>query len=58
MYFGVRRSILLYKPLITLAQAMIVFGNLTPIKDAFNLGFKDFIKWLIKADLFYLVSLV
>ena len=52
-----RRSILLYKPLITLAQAMIVSGSLTFIKDAFNLGFKDFIKQLIKADLFYPVSL-
>ena len=57
MYFGVRRSISLYKPLMTLVQAMTVSGSLTPIRDAFNLGFKDSIKWLIKADLFYLVSL-
>ena len=48
---------LLYKPLMTLAQAMTVSGSLTPIRDAFNLGFKDFIRRLIKADLFYPVSL-
>jgi len=42
----------------TLAQAMIVSGSLTPIRNAFNLRFKDFIKQLIKADLFYLVSLI
>ena len=53
-----RRSILLYKPLMTLAQAMTVSSSLTPIRDTFNLGFKDFIKQLIKANLFYLVSLV
>ena len=58
MYFGARRSISLYKPLMTLAQAMTVSGSLTPIRDAFNLRFKDFIKRLIKADLFYPVSLV
>jgi len=53
----VRRSILLYKPLMTLAQVMIISGSLTPIRDAFNSGFKDFIRQLIKADLFYPVSL-
>ena len=53
-----RRSISLYKPLMTLTQAMIVSGSLTPIRDIFNLGFKDSIKQLIKADLFYPVSLV
>ena len=58
MYFGVRRSMLLYKPLMTLVQAVIISGSLTPIRDTFNLGFKDFIKQLIKADLFYPVSLV
>ena len=39
-------------------QAVIIFNTLTPIKASFGLGFKDFIKQLIKADLFYLVSLV
>jgi len=48
----------LYKPLITLAQAVRVSGSLIPIKAAFSLEFKDFIKQLIKADLFYPVSLV
>ena len=56
MYFGVRRSISLYKPLMILAQAVIVSGSLTPTRDAFNSGFKDFIRWLIKADSFYPVS--
>ena len=58
MCFGVRRSISLYKPLITLAQAIIVFGSLIPTKAVFNSGFKDFTKQLIKADSFYLVFLV
>jgi len=58
VYFGVRRSILLYKPLMTLAQAITVSSSLTPTRNAFNSGFKDFIKQLIKADLFYPVSLV
>ena len=57
MYFGVRRSISLYKPLMILAQAVIVSGSLTPIRDAFNLGFKDSIRRLIKANSFYPVSL-
>ena len=36
----------------------MVFSSLTPIRDAFNLGFRDFIKQLIKINLFYLVFLV
>ena len=47
----------LYKPLIILAQVVIVSGNITPIRDTFNSRFKESIKWLIKVDLFYRVSL-
>jgi len=42
----------------TLAQAVTVSGSLTPIRDAFNLGFRDSARRLIKVGLFYLVSLV
>jgi hypothetical protein len=31
----------LYRPLITLAQAVRVSGSLTPIREAFSLEFKD-----------------
>ena len=58
MYFRVRRSILLYKPLIILAQVVRVSSSLTPIREAFSLEFRDFTRRLIKAGLFYLVSLV
>ena len=57
MYFGVRRNMSLYKPLMTLTQAVTVSGSLTPTRDTFNSGFKDFIRQLIKADSFYPVSL-
>jgi len=40
-----------------LAQAVIVPSSLTPIRDAFNLGFRDSTRRLIKAGSFYLVSL-
>jgi len=40
-----------------LAQVVMVLSSLTPIRDAFNLGFRDSTKQLIKAGLFYLVSL-
>jgi len=40
-----------------LAQAVIVPSSLTPIRDTFNLGFRDSTRQLIKAGLFYLVSL-
>ena len=57
MCFGVRRSILLYKPLIILAQAVRVSSSLTPIREAFSLEFRDSTRRLIKAGSFYLVSL-
>ena len=57
MCFRVRRSILLYKPLIILAQAVRVSGSLTPIREAFSLEFKDSTRRLIKVGLFYPVSL-
>ena len=58
MCFRVRRSILLYKPLIILAQVVRVSSSLTPIREAFSLEFRDSTRQLIKAGLFYLVSLV
>ena len=57
MCFRVRRSILLYKPLIILAQVVRVSGSLTPIREAFSLEFRDSTRRLIKAGLFYPVSL-
>ena len=41
-----------------LVQAVTVPSSLTPIRDAFSLGFRDSTKQLIKAGSFYLVSLV
>ena len=58
MYFRARRSILLYKPLIILAQVVRVSSSLTPIREAFSLEFRDSTRRLIKAGSFYLVSLV
>jgi len=58
MCFGAKRSMLLYKLLITLVQAITVFGSLTLTKATFSLKFRDFTRRLIKADLFYPVSLV
>ena len=57
MYFRAKHSMLLYKLLITLAQLVTVFGNLTPIRATFSLGFRDSTSQLIKADSFHLVSL-
>ena len=39
--FKARRSMSLYKLLITLVQSVTVFGNLTPIRAIFSLGFRD-----------------
>ena len=49
---------LLYRPLIILAQVVRVSSSLTPIREAFSLEFRDSIRQLIKAGSFYLVSLV
>ena len=58
MCFRARRSILLYKPLIILAQVVRVSGSLTPIREAFSSEFRDSTRRLIKAGSFYPVSLV
>ena len=58
MCFRVRRSILLYRPLIILALAVRVSSSLTPIREAFSLEFRDSTRRLIKAGSFYPVSLV
>ena len=55
--FQVRRSILLYRPLIILVQVVRVSSSLTPIREAFSLEFKDSTRQLIKASSFHLVSL-
>jgi len=47
----------LYRPLITLMQAVTVSGNLTPIRATFSSGFRDSTSQLIKADSFHPVSL-
>ena len=52
MDFGVRRSILLYRLLITFAQALRVSRRSTPIREVFSLGLKDLIRLLISAELF------
>ena len=58
MYFRARRSISLYKPLIILAEAVIVFSSVISIKAAFSSGLRDFTKQLIKANSFYPVFLI
>ena len=46
MCFRARYSILLYKPLITLVQAVTVFSSLILIKTTFSSEFRDFTSWL------------
>ena len=41
MCFGVKHSISLYKPLITLTQSVIISDNLTPTRAAFSSEFRD-----------------
>ena len=50
--FGVRRSISLYRLLMTFAQASRVSGRSTPIREIFSSGFRDLIRLLINAELF------
>ena len=44
MYFGARRNMSLYKPLIIFVKVITVSSSLIPIRDTFNSRFKDFIK--------------
>jgi len=54
--FGVRRSILLYRLLITFTQASRAPGRSIPIREVFSLGLRDLIRLLISAELFQPVS--
>jgi len=56
--FGVRRSILLYRLLITFTQALRAPSRSTPIREVFSLGLRDLIRLLISAELFHPVSFI
>jgi len=51
--FGIRRSILLYRLLITFTQALRAPGRSTPIREVFSLGLRDLIRLLISVESFY-----
>jgi hypothetical protein len=50
--FGVRRSILLYRLLITFIQVLRVPSRSIPIKEVFSLGLRDLIRLLISTESF------
>ena len=50
--FNIRRSISLYRLLITFTQVLNVSSRSIPIKEVINLGFKDLIRLLINTELF------
>jgi len=50
--FGVRRNISLYHLLIMFVQALRVSGRSMPIREVFNLGFRDLIRLLINIKSF------
>ena len=52
MDFGVRRSISLYRLLITFAQALRAFSRSTPIREVFSLGLRNLIRLLISTESF------
>ena len=52
MDFSVRRSILLYRLLMTFAQALRAPGRSIPIREVFSLGLKDLIRLLTSVELF------
>jgi len=54
--FGIRRSILLYRLLITFAQALRAPSRSIPIREVFSLGLRDLIRLLISVELFQPVS--
>ena len=57
MDFGVRRSISLYRLLITFAQALRAFNRSISIKEVFNLRLRDLIRLLTSTELFQPISL-
>jgi len=54
--FGVRRSILLYRLLITFTQALRAPGRSMPIREVFSLGLRDLTRLLISAESFHPIS--
>ena len=54
--FGVRRSISLYRLLMTFAQALRAPGRSTPIREVFSSGLKDLIRLLTSIKLFQPIS--
>jgi len=50
--FGVRHSILLYRLLITFAQALRAPSRSIPIREVFSLGLRDLTRLLTSAELF------
>jgi len=50
--FSVRRSISLYRLLMTFTQALRAFGRSTPIREVFSLGLRDLIRLLTSAESF------
>ena len=52
MGFNIRRSILLYRLLITFAQALRAPSRSIPIREAFSLGLRDLIRLLTSTELF------
>ena len=54
--FGVRRSISLYRLLMTFAQASRAPGRSIPIREVFSSGLKDSMRLLTSTELFQPVS--
>jgi len=50
--FGIRRSILLYRLLMTFTQALRAPSRSTPIREVFSLGLRDLIRLLISVESF------
>ena len=54
--FGIRRSISLYRLLITFTQALRAPSRSTPIREVFSLGLKNLIRLLISTESFQPIS--
>jgi len=54
--FGVRRSILLYRLLITFTQALRAPSRSTLIREVFSLRLRDLIRLLTSVELFQPIS--
>jgi len=50
--FNIRRSILLYRLLITFTQALRAPSRSTPIREVFSSGLRDLIRLLISTESF------